>query len=414
MFLIYRKDIPIAKLEKKDSNWNIEYLPSANMDISPALPRGKIYSSELVPRFVESMLPKGSRLQIMQKGRHLMEGDLDACIRQCLTLENIGDLKILPSLENLLIPGGRGITWEATVPNKLAAPTLDVLTNPAYEKSMSAEMRTKSGATGLGGMWPKAFLSTSEGEYILKRYPDFDISGKVIAGLEAASFKAASNVGLCDKDAAVQLGSILAIKRFDRTADRRHLGVCHLADFSEERDIFAGSYEKLAQKVVSISPESGKDFMKQILFSYVLGDSDHHSENFAMLEGADGQWGISPLYDTLPSSFIVGDKEQLALTVAGKKSRLALKDFEKLGVITGMKKEEISRFLVKCVTTIKKDVEPVMPDDLKSAFREHLGAVVHIAAGKPWKEVANMIQREKQGKGVPLSDYIAAIPDVDI
>lgn len=414
MFLIYRKDVPIAKLEKKDANWNIEYLPSASMDISPALPRGKSYSSELVPRFIESMLPKGDRLKIMQKGRHLMEGDLDACIRQCLTLENIGDLKVLPSLENLLVPGGRGITWEAQVPNKLAAPSLDVLKNIAYEKTMSAEMKKKAAATGLGGMWPKAFLSTAEGEFILKRYPDFDIPGKEIAGLEAASFQAASTLGLCDKDAAVQLGGILAVKRFDRTPDRQPLGVCHLADFSEERDIFSGSYEKLAQKVVSVSPNSGKAFMKQILFSYVLGDSDHHSENFAMLESANGEWEISPLYDTLPSSFIVGDKEQLALTVAGKKSRIALKDFEKLGTITGVKKEEISRFLVKCVTTIKQYVEPVMPEDLKLEFRQHLGAVVHLAAGKPWKEVDNMIQKERQGKGVPLSDYIANIPEIDL
>ena len=58
-----------------------------------------------------------------------------------------------------------------------------------------------------------------------------------------------------------------------------------------------------------------------------------HLKNFALLENALGEFELSPAYDLLSTALVIAnDKEETALTINGKKSRLKKKDFDALAI----------------------------------------------------------------------------------
>src|SRR5690606_31461925 len=68
-----------------------------------------------------------------------------------------------------------------------------------------------------------------------------------------------------------------------------------------------------------------------VLFSYLTGNADMHLKNFSLIENNLGEYELSPAYDLLSTALVIpDDKEESALTINGKKSKLNLNDFNKL------------------------------------------------------------------------------------
>jgi serine/threonine-protein kinase HipA len=60
-----------------------------------------------------------------------------------------------------------------------------------------------------------------------------------------------------------------------------------------------------------------------------------HLKNFSMIEGPSG-WVFAPAYDLLNVAILLpDDKEELALTLGGKKKKLKREHFERLGERSG-------------------------------------------------------------------------------
>lgn len=121
-------------------------------------------------------------------------------------------------------------------------------------------------------------------------------------------------------------------RRFDRPPEQSRL---HQEDFCQlaERpaaDKYKGSLEA-ASKALRFSRRRGLDatrFLELNLFSWLSGNADMHLKNFALLETAPGEWGLSPAYDLVSTALVLPeDPEETALAVNGKKARLTRNDW---------------------------------------------------------------------------------------
>lgn len=99
---------------------------------------------------------------------------------------------------------------------------------------------------------------------------------------------------------------------------------------------YKGSMEKVASIVAEFSSSPGLDLYglyELTLFSFLTGNADMHLKNFSLLTGIDDEIRLSPAYDLLSTKLLIPeDKEQLALTINGKKNRLTYKDFRAFGL----------------------------------------------------------------------------------
>lgn len=99
------------------------------------------------------------------------------------------------------------------------------------------------------------------------------------------------------------------------------------------QDKYKGSYENCARIVQKYSIMPGLDLSEiylRIVCSFIIGNSDMHLKNFSLRETQPGnrEFRLSRAYDILPVNVIMPeDKEQLALTLNGKKRNIRKKDF---------------------------------------------------------------------------------------
>lgn len=108
------------------------------------------------------------------------------------------------------------------------------------------------------------------------------------------------------------------------------------------RDKYRSSYERCAGIIKKYSAMSGFDmseFYLRLLVCFVSGNSDMHLKNFSLIERAPGkrEYVLSSAYDLLPVNVIMPeDKEETALTLNSKKSRLKRKDFISFAETVGL------------------------------------------------------------------------------
>jgi hypothetical protein len=410
MFLIIRGNRPIAKLDRVEDKWEMNYLPG-NFAINPVLPVGETHKFKALPRFLLSLLPSEARAIMAAKSRHIDPSDIAALARQCLATENVGDLRLVTNISMIADPEVRlkgGLTVEAATPNALFAESVESLRHPNVSARINETLKTLASASGIGGAFPKAFLYTDGGGYILKKYPQAnEISGEQLASMEEASLKAMKSLG-APAASATAIGDMLVVERFDKHFDRA-AGVCHIADLDPEQDnAYAGSHEGMAKLIVKHAGQQvAQAFVKQALFSWALRDSDHHRENYAMIRReALSAWEMAPLYDSMPTSLIDGDKEELALTVNAKKAKMSLKDWAPLAKIAGMEMKVVSEWLTSSVKAIEEHVVPVA-GSLAPDLKEHLAVVALVAQDKTYQDA----QREVLTKSVSLGQVPIPLPE---
>lgn len=72
-------------------------------------------------------------------------------------------------------------------------------------------------------------------------------------------------------------------------------------------------------------------FFELSIFSFLTGNNDMHLKNFSMINNGT-EWSLSPAYDLLNVAIVnPEDKEEMALTIEGKKKKLKWEHFERLG-----------------------------------------------------------------------------------
>lgn len=103
------------------------------------------------------------------------------------------------------------------------------------------------------------------------------------------------------------------------------------------------------------------NFIQVLLFSFVTGNNDMHLKNFSLYRPKK-LYQLTPAYDLLNVA-IANPKEELALTLNGKKSRLKLADFLKASASMGIE-ERVSLHLIDNM----KNALPVWTELIRSSF----------------------------------------------
>jgi serine/threonine-protein kinase HipA len=139
-----------------------------------------------------------------------------------------------------------------------------------------------------------------------------------------------------------------------KRVDRHKKGKYHMEDMCQltERlteDKYKGSHEQVAKTIMKYSSNPLLDvsnFYELVLFCFFTGNADMHLKNFSLLGDALGNYTLSPAYDLLNTSLVIkSDKEELALTLNGKKSKLKYNDFLLAFETSGLNKKVLDNTL---------------------------------------------------------------------
>jgi serine/threonine-protein kinase HipA len=231
---------------------------------------------------------------------------------------------------------------------QLSSPTLE-LSKEAMEE-MARQIVSRSIA--VAGVQPKLSLSLDKnpddpkslrftivglwGNYILKpATPDFpslpEIEDVTMHLAEIAKIKTAQHSLI-----RLESGELAYLtKRFDRVKKKKvaQEDFCQLSGLLTE-DKYKGSMERTGKIIRELSTQPGIDsiaFFELTIFLFLTGNADMHLKNFSLIRTDKGEIILSPAYDLVSTALAMPkDKEQLALTLNGKKSRLKRSDFDTL------------------------------------------------------------------------------------
>lgn len=114
-------------------------------------------------------------------------------------------------------------------------------------------------------------------------------------------------------------------KRIDRAEDGGKIHMIDMFQITEAFDKYKSSMEKIGKALDAYVTNTLLDklrFFELTVFSFLTGNNDMHLKNFSMIKTNYG-WSLSPAYDLLNVTVVnPEDKEELALTIAGKKKKI--------------------------------------------------------------------------------------------
>ena len=271
----------------------------------------------------------------------------------------------------------------------MVAPSLDYR-HEDLDRLAKEVIRTQ---TSLTGVQPKLSLNLSKhngnprltivglwGDYIFKpqtdAYPELPENEDLTMHLaEAAKISVVPHSLIRLADGC--LGYLT--KRIDRTATGEKIDMedmCQLTLHPTEYK-YKGSHEQIAKTISRYSGTPKLDltnYMQLLLFCFVTGNNDMHLKNFSLYRPSEN-YQLTPGYDLVNVAIVnPKDKEELALTLSGRKSKLCLEDFLKAAKTMGLEEKVVLRL----IDGIKKAVpkwqtlinNSFLSNDMKKAYEE--------------------------------------------
>ena len=162
------------------------------------------------------------------------------------------------------------------------------------------------------------------------------------------------------------------VKRFDRLENGSKLQQEDFQQLLQTNDKYDGSYERAANVIKKYSDVPGLDLVElfeRALLNYVLGNGDAHLKNFSLIKEENIGYHLSPAYDIVNSRLVLPDeREEMCLSLQGKKNRFSRKDFAKLAEHFGLNKKQFANSLARL-----NDIKPVFENMIENGFlNEHL------------------------------------------
>jgi len=177
-------------------------------------------------------------------------------------------------------------------------------------------------------------------------------------------------------------------KRFDRIGQQKLAceDLCQLSELLTEHK-YKSTAEKTGKIIKKYSTFPGDDLLRYFeltVFSFLTGNADMHLKNFSLLRDLKGVIRLSPAYDLLSTRLLIPikeDKEELVLSVNGKKSNLKRKDFKLFAENLKIPEKSMNFIIEKLlsnienmITIIQKSFLPKkMQDEYEKLMREREG-----------------------------------------
>ena len=168
-------------------------------------------------------------------------------------------------------------------------------------------------------------------------------------------------------------------KRIDRSSKGTKIHMIDMFQITEAFDKYKSSMEKLGKALKEYSDRTMLDVISLFeltLFCFLTGNNDMHLKNFSMIKSPSG-WIFAPAYDLLNVAIAnPDDKEELALTLAGKKKKFTRHHFECFGNELGLTNKQIQgtfqRFEKNRAKAIELIHQSFLSDSMKQSYMELL------------------------------------------
>lgn len=164
-------------------------------------------------------------------------------------------------------------------------------------------------------------------------------------------------------------------RRIDRTPAGEKIAMedmCQLTERHTEHK-YKSSYERIGKAVLKYSSVPKMDvtnFFELVLFSWLTGNNDMHLKNFSLYEVA-GKMCLTPAYDLLNAAIVnPKDKEELALTLNGRKKKLRKEDFITSAAGLGIDNVVVERFINKYIKLFPKFEAVIQSSFLSADLKE--------------------------------------------
>ena len=168
-------------------------------------------------------------------------------------------------------------------------------------------------------------------------------------------------------------------KRVDRTEQGEKIHMLDMFQITEAFDKYKSSMEKVGKALndYSNNPLLDKIFFFELsIFCFLTGNSDMHLKNFSMIE-SPSSWILAPTYDLLNVAILFPeDKEELALTLEGKRKKLKWSNFEKLGKNLALTEKQIMSVYKRMTKNKTKAIDWInksfLSEPMKASYRNIL------------------------------------------
>jgi serine/threonine-protein kinase HipA len=165
-------------------------------------------------------------------------------------------------------------------------------------------------------------------------------------------------------------------KRIDRTENGEKIHMLDMFQVLEAFDKYKSSMERVGKAIGEYSNDTLLDklyFLELSIFSFLTGNNDMHLKNFSMIK-TNAKWVLAPAYDLLNVVIVnPSDKEELALTLEGKKKKLKRVNFEVLGKVLELNDKQIEgvfkRFLKNKSVAIEWIDNSFLSNDFKERYK---------------------------------------------
>ena len=162
-------------------------------------------------------------------------------------------------------------------------------------------------------------------------------------------------------------------KRVDRTDEGEKIHMLDMFQITEAVDKYKSSMEKVGKALHNYSGNTQLDkvfYFELAVFAFLTGNNDMHLKNFSMIESPSG-WVLAPAYDLLNVAIVnPDDAEELALTLDGKKKKLRMENFERLGKTLELTDKQIEGVFKRMIKNKPMAIEWIDKSFLSDTMQE--------------------------------------------
>ncbi len=329
---VYKQGVLAARIERHEGGTKFSYLPryleSGGPAVATTLPltnEAVFTPSGAVPPYFTGLLPEGRRLNSLRRAVKASADD-ELALLMGAGGDAVGDVQTVPHGEPPT-EGGSAVVLDSKLPLDFDAllgdsDLIDPVALAGVQDKLSAGMISlpvaQAGKRFILKLNAPEFPFVVENEFLMFRY-----ARKL--RIPVSSVRLVHDVG-------GRAG--LLVERFDRLtrADGTPLRLA-VEDGAQVLGLYpADKYSVPFGEVCaalaahcSAPLPALRNLAIQLAFAWLSGNGDLHAKNVSMVQSAQGEYTIAPVYD-IPSTVVYGDKT-LALGIGGKKSGISRKHF---------------------------------------------------------------------------------------
>jgi len=348
---VYKQGRLAATLTRTPDGVIFQYLPSWIEEGGPAIASTLPVSDSVqvrpggaLPAYFSGLLPEGRRLGALRREIKTSADD-ELSLLLGVGGDVVGDVQIVPEGSKL-----------KEIPPRVEVSEFNEIsfTHLLHEQGIKTE---RIGIAGFQDKVSAAVLNlpvAQRGErFILKLNPpeykhiveneDFFLRAAKLSGMNVAKARVVTDI---DGETG------LLVTRFDRISiDGAHSISLAMEDASQvlgrppaDKYIISTEEAFKALSDLCLAPlPAARNFITQLVFTYLTGNGDAHAKNFSVLQGPDGEWQPTPAYD-LPSTYFYGD-DSMAMTLHRKSNDFGANDFVLLGAHLGLPERAVRRII---------------------------------------------------------------------